>query len=209
MLRGITPAMQAQLAAALKRPIWLVECDFLNGTVYLASTPFAVTWNGKLWFGVGDLGQISPASESGTIQAANFTLALSGIPNYLLNDALNEVGPNQACKIWLGCLDANGNVIADPTQMFGGLMDVPTIKPGAETCTISITVETRAARMKTAKSRRYTDADQQTDYPGDLGFQYVTAVTQPFMWGGNVITPASGGGTPILPPPGNPNTGKK
>lgn len=186
--------MQASLEAAIKRPIILVECDFLDSTVRLASTPFAVNWNGNLWLGAATVGTITPAAEAGVIQAPSFTLALSGIPSDLVQEALGQCGPNQPVKIWFGALTDAGEVIADPTMMFGGLMDVPTIKPGAATSTISITVETRAARFKSPRVRRYTDDDQQSMYPGDRGFAGVNGTLSPFTWGGSPAAGSAAGG---------------
>ena len=86
-------------------------------------------------------------------------------------------------------------MVADPALIFSGLMDVPRLKIGSATTTFELSVESRAARMKMARNRRYTDEDQQWQYPGDKGFQYVTRIQGTFTWGAATAAfPGSGGG---------------
>jgi hypothetical protein len=142
------------------------------------------------WQGAGSLGTISPMTESADVKANGVTIAFSGIPSADIARVLNEVRQGYPVKIWFGCLDSAGNVIADPYQAFGGRMDVPAIDEGATTSTISISVENRLIDLQKPRERRYTHEDQQISYAGDLGFQYVPQIQD---WNGTWGKAGSGG----------------
>ncbi|HBN31649.1 MAG TPA: hypothetical protein DD416_10620, partial [Rhodobacteraceae bacterium] len=72
----------------------------------------------------------------------------------------------------------------DPVQAFSGRLDVPEIADDANTCTITISYESRLIDLNTARSWRYTHESQQSLYPGDRGFEYVTAIQdREITWG--------------------------
>lgn len=64
-------------------------------------------------------------------------------------------------------------VIADPYLAFDGRLDVPVIDDAGDTCTIAISYESRLIDLEKARERRWTHDDQQIDFAGDLGFEYV------------------------------------
>ena len=87
-------------------------------------------------------------------------------------------------SVWLGLLAENGSIIADPVQAFSGRLDVPEIKDDADTCTITISYESRLIDLTVARTWRYTHESQQVLFPGDLGFEYVTAIQdREITWG--------------------------
>ena len=67
--------------------------------------------------------------------------------------------------------------------VLAGRMDTMSWSEG-ETATVSLTVESRLADLERPRARRYTDSDQQAEYPGDLAFQYVQSlVEKEITWG--------------------------
>ena len=92
----------------------------------------------------------------------------------------------QPARIWLALLSANGGLLGDPIQVLSGRMDVMSWTEG-ETANITLTVESRLADLERARVRRYTDRDQEDEYPGDLGFQYVDSLQDTLInWGKGV-----------------------
>jgi len=72
----------------------------------------------------------------------------------------------------------------DVACCFSGRMDQPTIDVTGTLATIAINCENRLVEMNVAVDRRYTDEDQQMDYPGDLGFQFVNGIQEAqIYWG--------------------------
>lgn len=187
--------MLAQLTAGRIKPVLFLRMQFTDGPIFVWSGLGTLVWNAQTWIGVGNLGTISAVEESSEIKATNVTFTLSGIPQDLIMHALGQVRQGNTVQLWFGCLGDNNNVLADPLQLFAGRMDVPTIDEGADTCSISISVENRMIDLNRSRERRYTNQDQQIDKPGDLGFQYVQFIQQ---WAGT-WGKAGPGGVPRAP----------
>lgn len=194
MSRDLTSAVQAELLKMKLRPAIFVEGQFTSGMLRVWSGIGTISWNGQSWTGVGNLGGISPISEGTEPHADGVELSLSGIPSELITKALGECRPNAPVKIWFGFLDESDAVIADPYQSFGGRMDVPSIDEGGETSTIRLRVENRLVDFNRARERRFTHEDQQIDFPGDLGFEYVAGLQE---WNGVWGKPGPAAGNPI------------
>jgi hypothetical protein len=198
MPRPWSSTMLAQFSAANIKPVLFLQMQFTDGPIHVWSGLGTLTWNGIQWTGLGEMGTISSVEESSEIKATNVTFTLSGIPHDLIVHALGQVRQGNPVLLWFGALGNNGNVLADPLQLFAGRMDVPSIDEGAQTSTISISVENRLIDLNRSRERRFTDQDQQIDHPGDLGFQLVQFIQNwNGTWGkaGPGGIPPSGGGS--------------
>lgn len=67
--------------------------------------------------------------------------------------------------------------MADPFPLWVGLMDTMEVVDGAEP-RVSLSCESRLVDLERAEVR-YTDADQQAEYPGDRFFEYVPRCRRP------------------------------
>ena len=193
MPRNLSPAVSNAAASAQKRLAWFLEIVFANETIYCWTgmapvTPAGPAWDsgssfpyGQKFIGVGWLGRVSDLPQNSELTAENIRLSLSGIPTELVADAINGVRFSGSATLWLAFLDQNNNVIPDPLQMWQGETDVPTLTEGANTCTLDITVENSLIALNLASNRRFTTLDQQLDYPGDSGFDYVTAMQDLYL----------------------------
>ena len=94
----------------------------------------------------------------------------------------------------LGAFDSSGSLIADPTVMFSGFMDIMTITEGGDSSTISVSVENKLIAFERSKIRRYTAEDQKIDHPTDKGFEFVTAIVEKEIIWGRPTGSAGGGG---------------
>lgn len=176
MARTLTIDMIAEIASGRVSPILLVEMNFVSGFVRVWSGIGDLSWGGYTWGGLGNLGGISPLEETTDFRANGVQLQLSGIPSAYLAIALGEQYQGRSAKIYLGMLDSAGLLIGDPVYLFNGKMDTMRIDEGGETSTISVQVESSAISLKVAKEWRYTHEDQQIEYPGDRGFEYVVGL---------------------------------
>jgi hypothetical protein len=172
MPRGLTADMLAQTAKKVVRPAVFYQGEFVSGTVYLWSGVGPKVWNGHTWLGAGKLAGLSGISESGGMNADGLVCTLSGIPNDLLTKALSELRHSKKGTLWFAYLDAGDAVIPDPYQLFSGVVDAAVVRRGRKTSTIAITYENRSIDGR-ARSRRYTNEDQQIDFPGDTGLRYI------------------------------------
>ena len=80
--------------------------------------------------------------------------------------------------MWCGALDANDNIIGDPFAQFKGILDVMTPGDDGLTATLSVTAINDLAKLERPRLRRYTDEDQELDYPNDRFFDHVAGLQQ-------------------------------
>jgi hypothetical protein len=189
MPRDMTPAYLAAIQAGILRPALFVEATFVTGPVYVWSGIGTIVWGGNTWVGIGTLGSISTIEEGSTVEAKGITLTLSGLDPTLLQGVLNEFQAGLPAIVTLGVFDGNGALIGDPVCCFAGRMDQPTLDVTGIAASIAINCENRLVEMNVAVDRRYTDEDQQLDYPGDRGFEFVNGIQEAQIYWGR--TPSS------------------
>lgn len=184
MSRDLTVAAAAAIAAGTVRPVLFYAGEFAAGTVRLWTGVGTITWDGQSWTGAGNLLGMSSIQETTQIRAAGLSVSLSGVSSALISLALTDAQQGADGKVWLGFLDATGAVIADPALAFQGRLDVPEIVDGGETCSITISYESRLIDLERARERRYTSEDQRIDYPDDRGFDFVPGLQDAVIpWG--------------------------
>src|SRR3990172_2864611 len=176
MARNLTAGMQAEVQAGTLRPVIFYEGEFASGMLRLWSGVGTISWNGQSWQGAGQLLSITGVTETSDVRAAPMTVTLSGNVSALLATALTEARLGKPGKVWLPAPGAAGAIIADPYLAFSGRLNVPKIDDAGEQCAISITYESRLIDLQRARVRRWTHEDQQIDFPGDLGFEYVSGL---------------------------------
>jgi len=183
MSRTLTTAADNALAAGHVPMIVLVEMDFSTGFLRVNNSAVSFDWDGYTWLGVGRLGGIDPIKESGDLQALGLSFRISGIDPSSIALALGTQYQGRSCKVWLAPLTTEHTVIADPILIFWGRLDTMDIDLG-QTATISVSAESRLADWDRPRVRRYNHEDQQIDFPGDLGFQFVPGmVEKELRWG--------------------------
>jgi hypothetical protein len=188
MPREMSTAMEAWLAQSLLPVALFFTGTFSSGPIYIWTGLGVIDWNGHTWIGIGTLGAISPIAEGSSVEARGITVSLSGFDPVLLAEVLNEFVLGEPMTIYLAGFN-EGVIIVDPLIAFAGELDQPTIDADGETATISINCESRLLDIGYVCGRRYTQEDQQRDWPGDLAFMFVDALQESiFYWG---LSPSS------------------
>jgi hypothetical protein len=188
MSRDIKPGVTAESKKELVRPFVLVKLAFDNGTSRVNSTNKSLTVDvdddgPQEFLGIGEMGSISPITESADLQPTGYTMELTGIPITHISSALNEDYQGRPVKVWLGFFDDSYQIIADPVLMFSGFMNTMSITLG-DTATVVLTAENELIRWEAPRVRRYTNEDQQGEFPGDLGLEFVSqTVEKELIWG--------------------------
>lgn len=187
MSRDLSGSNEAAVAAKVVRPLLLVFLDYQSAPIYVASTPFNVAFDfdgsgEEIFLGVGGFGGISAIEEAAEIQAYGITLRLSGVDTANLAIALGESYRGRDCRVFLGFVDEGHALVDDPFIIFRGRMDTQVIdmKEG----TITLSVASRMQDWDRERIRRYTNEDQQSEYAGDRGMEYVAQmVEKQIVWG--------------------------
>ena len=93
-------------------------------------------------------------------------------------------------------LDADDELIADPTVMWVGVMDQMNLTVGADGGdAIQLTAESELARFDKASNRKYTDSQLQADFPGALAFEFMPDIEgTKIRWGSADSEGIIGGG---------------
>ena len=187
MTRTLTAGVQTAVTSEVARPFFAVELDFSSGFTRANSTDRSLSFDsgsGVVAFtGVGNLGRIGVAQEGTELQSYSLALTISGVNPAHISIALGEHYQGRTAKIWLGFLDANHVIIADPVLLFQGRMDDMPISLG-ETGEITVNVESRLADWERPRTSRYTDAEQRQLFAGDRGLEFVAAtVEKELVWG--------------------------
>lgn len=183
MSRDLTAATQTAAEGMLVRPVVLVHLALDSGAVYVNSSDRNITYNANIYIGIGALGSVSVVQESSGLQASGVKLTMSGIPASHVTMVLDEDYQGRAVTIYQGFLDDTYALIADPILQWTGLIDQMGIIIG-ETATVNLTAENKLVRWETPNIHRYTDADQQQRFSGDLGLQFVAqTVEREILWG--------------------------
>ena len=188
MARDITTAFKNAIEGAVVKPIIGIELEFSDGTLRF--------WNGygnltmtaggssKVFAGAGDMLGVSEIEESSTLSMSGVTLTLAGIKSSIIATALGANYTNRKGAIYLGLFDTSNNVIADVYTIFKGNMDVMNIQEGADTCLITLKLESRLITFEKASNRMYTNEDQKIDFPNDLGFEFIPDLQdKEIIWG--------------------------
>ncbi|MEZ0263022.1 MAG: hypothetical protein ACAH80_18600 [Alphaproteobacteria bacterium] len=176
MARDLHPDVKTASLGAVKHIALLMEADFDSAPVRLFTGTGTITIDGVDYLGSGKLISMSPAQETAEIQATNATIQLSGVQQADIAVALTEKYRGRACRLKLAFFTDAGVLIGEPVPIFSGRMDVMTDNGDTANPIITMTAENDLVRLSVAKHRNRTHEDQQIDYPGDRGLEFVPAM---------------------------------
>jgi hypothetical protein len=174
----LSPHAASSATSPVTAPVVLVELDFASGPFRAWTGLGQLNWAGKVFEGVGSIGAVGEVEETVELRAVRLTLALSPVPQEVVDIALAERSFRlRPARLWGALLDVEGAFVADPFPLWAGLMDTMEVTDGAEP-RVALTCESRLVDLERAEVRRYTDADKQAEYPGDRFFEYVPALQE-------------------------------
>ncbi len=185
MSRGFPAAVLTALSSQHVSLVTFAKLEFPSGTLYVHNSLGTYTWGGNDWLGTGDLGEISQLQEGAEVSPYKITLSLSGLDSTISGAALTEDYYLQPVTVYLGALASDDTLIADPTIVWEGAMDQMELSVGAEGGdAIVLTAESELARFDRASNLKYTDAQLQTDFSGDLAFEFMSDIEgSKIRWG--------------------------
>lgn len=188
MSRGFPTAVSTALAQNHVSIVTFAKLEFPSGTVYVHNSLGTYTWGGQDWLGVGDLGSISQVEEGVDISPYAITLTLSGLDGTISGAALTEDYFMHPVTVYMGVLNADDSLIADPTQIWAGFMDQMNVSLGADGGdAIQLIAESELSRFDSSANLMYTNAAQQEKSSGDLFFSHMHKIEGvKINWGARV-----------------------
>jgi hypothetical protein len=171
-------------ASAEKVPlVQLVLMEFPSGNIALNTSTWDLTWDNVVYKGAYGLGQISPIDDSpGEIKGLQ--LELAGVSTAYIALALDSSDEVQGTPLTIrtAILDSDYQIVDAPVE-WTGTLDVMAIQEDGETAAISASAESTAVDLLRGAPMTYSDADQQSLFPGDRAFEYVVGqADQPIVW---------------------------
>ncbi len=174
--------------------IVFAELDFASGFVRVHTGVGSYTFQSNTYSGIGQFGTIEVIKESTALRPQPVRLVLSGVDNSLMTTATTDDFHGRAATIYVGFLDEDQTLIADPELLWEGRMDTMSISLGESTGAISLQCENRLARWDTPNMARYSDEDLQSRFAGDRFFdQLHNMMDLTLQWGGRAVLPGGGG----------------
>lgn len=169
--------------AGVLRPIYFVEILFASGPFRANSSDRTIAYNGFDYTGVGNLGQISDSHTTTGTVATGIKLTLTSIPPSLTQNIAAEDTRNRTCKVSIGLVDAAFVLVENPFVFFSGTIDTLVMDIG-QMVTIQCSASSRLINWARSVNTRYTNEQQQSLYPGDIGFSFVNKLmTLKLQWG--------------------------
>jgi hypothetical protein len=136
------------------------------------------------WTGLGSLLSIGAIEEGSTVEARGIVIELNGLDPVLLPGALTEFNLGLPVTIWLAAM-SSGLPVVSPLILFSGVTDQPSLNIGPDAVKLSIACENLLISHDVPVERRLTPQDQQMNWPGDAGLQFVFSLMNiALTWGG-------------------------
>lgn len=168
----------------------LAELDFASGVARAWTGVGPLRWNDRVFLGTGDLIGVGTVEETTEARSSGITLTLSAAAmgeqaGFILEQALAEANSFQGrpVRVWLALLADDATLLAEPVPLAEMRMDTMAIVDGRD-ARITLTAEGELGDLDRPRTRRYTNEDQQAEFPGDRGLEYVPSVQElQFKWG--------------------------
>jgi len=178
MSRGITSALNTVFTSSEVRPFVAVDLAFSGGNVTVWTGLGNITFASTTFVGTGEILGISAITESGAVQANGLNINFNGLDSTLVSTALTENYQGRSAIVYMGSLTSAYQVVADPYVLFKGRMDTMDIADDGQRADIQISCESRLIDLGRARVRRYTQVDQQTEFAGDKGLDFVSSLQE-------------------------------
>ena len=194
--------MTADLDAPLKEAVqggqfnWVImlQIGLDTGTVYAHTGVGDLSWDGATWLGVGSMAQFSGLTETADGGDDRLTVALTGIPVETMPDFVDEFTLQHTAGapwfMYIAKLDDDGEIDGEPTEIGAGLTGGADLIDGP-TRSVTVSLVTEAAQMRSRLFYYFTNEDQQKFFSGDLGFEFMTDLVNELRWGSADPTPVA------------------
>lgn len=193
--RGLSTALVTAADSAHVRLLTFAKLELDSGTLYLHNGVGTYTWGSVDWLGLGDFGGVSAIEESEELSPFEVTLVLSGLDTSMMDEVMNQDYYLRPVTLYLGALNVGtGVLVDDPDEVWSGFMDSASVTLGEDNA-IALTCESEFAIFNKSNDRAFTDADLQSEYPGDLFFEFLASMIDAvIVWRGKTVTTGSSGG---------------
>lgn len=201
-VNGVDTQARAAFTSKARGVGWLIEMEFLAADlvtpepIYMATWPLTEVIDGKTYRGVGNLVQVSQVTESENTTAEKVTISATVVDSAMKALSLGGVERyrNRRVRLYLQMYDDKYRPKGAKILRWSGYMDrvkIPRPRRGSDDragAPAQGRIEMECSRAGAARSRlaegwRLTPSQLKTDYPGDLGLDYLQELMEkPTLW---------------------------
>lgn len=184
MSRNLSTNLKSASQSRYLNMLIFVKLELDSGTIYLHNGIGTYNFDSNNYLGVGDFGSIDTVEESTGLSPYSLTLILSGLDSDLLDEVQNQDYYLRPVTVFVGALNENMSLSATPDVLFSGFMDSADVSLGEENA-IRLKCESDLSIFDKSNNSRFSDADLQREFPGDLFLQYAEEmVDATIIWRG-------------------------
>ncbi len=182
MARGLTTAVNNELATDALNPVTLIYLGVASGTRYTDHYK-DITFDSNTYTASSLFLDIGTVSESSELTVSNITLKFTGADQTIISLFLSNEYIERDVSIYKGFLDANQAVIADPFLLFKGKIESFGISETLEKSDVDIVVTSHWSDFEKVEGRKTNTGSQQLHFINDVGFDFASQTTQDIKWG--------------------------
>ena len=182
MARGLTSAVNTELATDSLNPVTLVYLGVASGSRYTDHYK-DITYASNTYTASSLFMDASAVSESSEVEVTNIELRFSGADQTIISLFLNNNYMNKDVEVYKGFLDSSQSLISNPFLLFKGQIESFSVDESINQSDVSIVATSHWSDFE-RKQGRYTNTNsQQTFFSGDVGFDYASQAVQELRWG--------------------------
>jgi len=174
MLRPLDNATIAALQRAYKRWIIAVAIDLPGLSLRLSSGQSNFEFNGETYT-YGSLSSLGAIGEEARSKGLSLEVGVVAVDPAVMTAFANADYINSPARVYLLPHDEDWNIIGGGILFFDGVLVDSSLSYGRKP-EVRLRCGSSADSAFRVRSERYSDAEQQAKYPGDLGMQYAAEV---------------------------------
>lgn len=182
MARGLTSAVQTELATKNINPVHLVSIGF-SSTVYLTDASFNITYDSNTYLGNGALLSIDNTLEGVEPSLNSIDIVLEGASQTYISLVLSENLTGDTVIIHRGYLNSSNTLISDPFILWSGKAESYSISESEKESQVKITCASHWADFDKVNGRNTNNSSQQRFFSNDKGFEFASLITTNIKWG--------------------------
>lgn len=186
-----TTGQGTTINATVRGVTLLVDLEFASGTIYATTFSVPIVANGETYTALGNVMSVSDFRESEVLTTDKLSIKLSLVNTAMLAYVIGPASEyrNRSVRIYAQLVNDAYLPVEAPILRWAGYMDkVRVTRRTSKTESSSGEVELICQRAGLSRFRnvlgfRMSHAQQQLDFPGDMGLEYTEQlVTNPPIW---------------------------
>lgn len=186
-----TPGQSAVVNSTVRGVTLLVDLEFASGAIYATTFSVPIQANGHTYTALGNVLSVSDFRESEVLATDKLSIKLSLVNSAMLAYVIGPASEyrNRSARIYVQLVNAEYLPVEAPILRWSGYMDkVRITRRTSKTDSSSGEIELSCLRAGLSRFRnvlgfRMSHAQQQLDFPGDMGLEYTEQlVNNPPVW---------------------------